>query len=507
MALMKICHTCQRTYTGEIELCPHDGARLADQDAETDAQLAAGLSHRYRIIRRLGAGGMGTVFLAQQIAVGNRPVALKVLLRKLLDDPEFLLRFQDEAASTGLIHHPNVVTIYESAQADDGTPYIAMEFLQGETLREVLQRRSALPVAEAAEILLQTARGLNAAHKLGIIHRDLKPDNIFLTRSDEGEVIAKVVDFGIAKLRESATHTLTGMVIGTPAYMSFEQASGMRSNDLDARSDVYSLGVVAYEMLAGGVPFHADTPLGYVRKHMLEEPPPLRAVGQGVAIAPQVEAVVMKAMFKDRDQRYASALDFAHDFARAASAPSTTGSPEGSAPMRPELPEGAAWRPRELPGEPSSPPAAPAGRLAGIKAKRSPTGIAILVIAFGVLVVATLVWMYRRSPQNPIHQAVPGARMNTPKPNPDLSNRQPQEQLRPSPPAQEIPTPANDAAALRRKVDAAITEGDSYYDDGKYDLAIAAYKTALAVDAGNAQLLQKVQRAQAAQAAERSVPH
>jgi serine/threonine-protein kinase len=188
---------------------------------------------------------MGSVFLAEQIALGGRPVALKVLNRKLLDDPEFLQRFHDEGASTARIRHPNVVTIHVSGQADDGTPYIAMEYLEGEPLRVVLRRRGALPVAECAEILQQAARGLNAAHKLGIIHRDLKPDNLFLTGGDEGELIVKVVDFGVAKLRESAVHTMTGMVLGTPAYMSSEQASGMRSDQLDARSDIYSLGVVA----------------------------------------------------------------------------------------------------------------------------------------------------------------------------------------------------------------------------------------------------------------------
>ena len=309
----------RRVYSDDTDFCPRDGARLAAQATETEAQLAAGLSRRFRIVRRLGAGGMGAVFLAEQIGVGNRPVALKVLSRKLLDDPEFLLRFQNEAASTGRIHHPNVVTIYESGQADDGTPYIAMEFLEGESLRQALARRGALPVPEVAEILQQAARGLNAAHKLGIIHRDLKPDNIFLTRGDEGELIVKVVDFGIAKLRESATHTQTGMVLGTPAYMSCEQASGMRSDELDARSDVYSLGVVVYEMLTGRVPFHSDTPLGYLRKHMLEDPPPFRAVAPGLGVAPAVESAVMKALAKDRDQRYASVLDFARALAGAVS--------------------------------------------------------------------------------------------------------------------------------------------------------------------------------------------
>ena len=318
---MKTCRTCQHTYSDDVEFCPHDGAPLAAHATETETQLAAGLSRRFHLIRRLGKGGMGTVFLAEQIGVGNRPVALKVLNRKLLDDHDFLRRFQNEAGSTGRIHHPNVVTIYESAQGDDGTPYIAMEFLEGESLREVIKQRGALPLPEVAEILQQAAGGLNAAHKLGIIHRDLKPDNLFLTHGDGGELIVKVVDFGIAKLRESATHTMTGTVLGTPAYMSYEQASGMRSDELDARSDIYSLGVVVYEMLIGRTPFHSDTPVGYLRKHLMEEPPPFRAVEPGLIVPPRIESVVMKALTKDRDQRFTSALEFAREFTRAASNP------------------------------------------------------------------------------------------------------------------------------------------------------------------------------------------
>jgi serine/threonine-protein kinase len=319
---MKICHACQQSYSDELEFCPRDGARLVGQATETEVLLAAGLFRRFRIIRRLGAGGMGQVYLAEQIAVGNRPVALKILSRELLKTLGFLLRFQSEAGSTGCIHHANVVTIYESGQADDGTPYIAMEFLEGESLRQTLQRRGALPLAEAAEILQQAARGLNAAHKLGIIHRDIKPDNIFLTRGDEGEMVVKVVDFGIAKLRESSpSHTSTGLVLGTPAYMSSEQASGMRSDQLDARSDVYSLGIVAYEMLTGSVPFHSDTPLGYLRQHMLEQPPPLRAVAAHLGLPPEVENAVLKALMKDREHRYASTLDFARGLGRAVQTP------------------------------------------------------------------------------------------------------------------------------------------------------------------------------------------
>ena len=237
---MKICHTCQQTYSDEVDLCPRDGAHLTAQATETEAQLAGQLPRRFRIVRRLGAGGMGAVFLAEQIAVGNRPVALKVLNRKLLDDPDFLLRFQNEAASTGRIHHANVVTIYESGQADDATPYIAMEFLEGESLRQALARRGVLPVAEVAEILQQPARGLNAAHKLGIIHRDLKPDNIFPTYP-EGETVApvsppatvqvKIVDFGIAKLRKSAKRVSLGI------------QGNMGTRRTQSRSAVFEVGV------------------------------------------------------------------------------------------------------------------------------------------------------------------------------------------------------------------------------------------------------------------------
>jgi len=329
---MRTCPQCQRTYGDHIDSCPEDATALVSATNVTQTELESTLGRKFRLVRRLGAGGMGTVFLAEQIAVGNRPVALKILLRKLIDDPEFLLRFQNEAASTGRIHHANVVTIYESGQADDGSPYIAMEYLEGESLRQALTRRGSFPIAECVVILQQAARGLNAAHKLGIIHRDLKPDNIFLTRSDDdvgaihesplhANVLVKIVDFGIAKLRESATHTLTGTVLGTPAYMSFEQASGMKSEELDARSDVYSLGIVAYEMLTGRAPFHSDTPLGYVRKHLSEEPPPFRAVKPELAASPELEKVVMKALAKDRERRFASVMEFARAFSEAASAP------------------------------------------------------------------------------------------------------------------------------------------------------------------------------------------
>jgi eukaryotic-like serine/threonine-protein kinase len=341
---MRTCPKCHRAFPDDAEFCPRDGAALASSTDVTTAEPMPGLARRYRITRPLGSGGMGTVFLAEQLAVGNRPVALKLLQRNLLDDPEFLNRFQVEASSTGRVRHPNVVTIYESGQDDDGTPYIAMEYLEGETLRQAMQVRGKLSPAEAAEILQQAGRGLNAAHKLGIIHRDLKPDNIFLARDDEGKLLVKVVDFGIAKLREISTHTVTGAFLGTPAYMSFEQAAGMRSDELDARSDVYSLGIVVYEMLTGRVPFESDTTLGFVRKHLTEPPPHFQTVNPDLSALVQIESVVMKALEKDRDQRYGSVLDFVREFMQAAKPSAVAASSSQATPPihRARAPEGTA---------------------------------------------------------------------------------------------------------------------------------------------------------------------
>lgn len=504
---MKICTACQESYPDDFALCPRDGTPLAASARETEAQLAAGLSRRFRIIRRLGAGGMGTVFLAEQIGVGNRPVALKVLNRKLLDDADFLQRFQNEAGSTGRIRHANVVTIFESAQADDGTPYIAMEFLEGESLRQVLQQRGALPLTEVAEILLQVARGLNAAHKLGIIHRDLKPDNIFLTRGDEGERIAKVVDFGIAKLRESANHTQTGMVLGTPAYMSCEQASGMRSDDLDARSDVYSLGVMVYEMLTGRVPFHSDTPLGYLRKHMLDEPPPLRAIAPGLGVPPAVESAVMKALAKNRNQRYAAALDFARAFAAAAQdAPAAEFSPplpstkivlappprkNADAP-RPPRPSG---YPAAAPSLPSGVPEAPQFQTASKPSNRLKLIAAALVT---VLLMVAAAWYFSPS-RHPLNS--PPAPVEAPQAG---AGRQPPSVDAPlSPPKDSFKTGA-DAAARRKQIAAALTQGNSYYENGDYNNAIRVYQEGLKLDPSNAQLLAVLKRAKTAQKTEAS---
>jgi serine/threonine-protein kinase len=322
-----------------VQFCPDDGGALSA--SSLDATITAALAADYRVLDCLGSGGMGTVFLAEQIRVGSRKVALKVLHRKFSEDEEFIGRFENEAASTGRINHPNVITIYESKQASDGTLYIAMELVEGESLTEHLRRRGRLSVSEVGDIIVQCGKALQAAHRLGIIHRDIKPDNIMLTRDSDGGTLVKILDFGIAKLKDSSGHTVTGSVLGTPAYMSYEQASGLSSEKLDGRSDIYSLGIVAYTMLAGHPPFRADTPVAYITKHLTEAPAPVRTLRPDVPVA--VEAVVMKALEKDRDRRYQTAAEFGAAFREAVLVPvPTAADPAINATPTPAPP----WRPR-----------------------------------------------------------------------------------------------------------------------------------------------------------------
>jgi eukaryotic-like serine/threonine-protein kinase len=338
LTVTKKCPRCRKAYDEGVQFCPDDGSALSA--SSLDATITAALAADYRVLDCLGSGGMGTVFLAEQVRVGNRKVALKVLHRKFSEDEEFIGRFENEAASTGRINHPNVITIYESKQASDGTLYIAMELVEGESLTEHLRRRGRLSVSEVGDIVVQCGKALQAAHRLGIIHRDIKPDNIMLTRDSDGGTLVKILDFGIAKLKDSSGHTVTGSVLGTPAYMSYEQASGLSSDKLDGRSDIYSLGIVAYTMLAGHPPFRADTPVAYITKHLTEAPAPVRSQRPDVPAA--VEAVVMKALEKDRDRRYQTATEFAVAFREAvlvpvasAAAPAMNTTPTPAPPWRP----------------------------------------------------------------------------------------------------------------------------------------------------------------------------
>lgn len=253
---------------------------------------------KYQILERLGRGGMATVYRAYQTGM-DRVVAVKVMHPQYTDDPSFIERFKREARAVGALRHPNIVQVIDF-DVQDGEYYMVMEYVETESLKDRLQKRGALPVREALSIARKLADALAYAHAHGMLHRDVKPANVLMSKS--GEPI--LTDFGIAKLMDSTGLTASGAAVGTPAYMSPEAGRG---EPVDERTDVYSLGVMLYEMLSGELPFDADTPYAVILKHINEPPPPLRP---RVPYLPEsVERIVIKALAKDRAQRYQSAAE------------------------------------------------------------------------------------------------------------------------------------------------------------------------------------------------------
>jgi eukaryotic-like serine/threonine-protein kinase len=260
---------------------------------------------RYEISHLLGAGGMGRVYLARDRSL-SREVALKVLDERHAENPEFVERFRREAKAAASLSHPNIVTVYD-AGGDDKAPYIAMERVPGGTLKDRLRERGALPPLVAAGVTFEVANALAAAHGKGIVHRDIKPENVLVT--DQGH--AKVGDFGIARAATATAITETDLILGSVRYLSPEQAKG---EEVGPPSDLYSLGVVLYEMLTGRVPFDEENPLATAMKHVTEEPASPRELDPTIPRA--LEAITLKLLKKDPEQRYQSAAQLAEDLDR-----------------------------------------------------------------------------------------------------------------------------------------------------------------------------------------------
>ncbi len=265
---------------------------------------------RYLIEESLGEGGMGVVFRAQHVELG-RQFAVKVLRRDFGTDPESVERFAREARAASGIGHPHIVNVVDFGTLRDGSPYLVMEFLQGETLSRRLAREGSLPPEDAMAIAEQIADALQAAHALGVVHRDLKPDNVFLVPRAEGPH-AKLLDFGVAKVLGAARKlTRTGVVFGTPQYMSPEQAAGQ---PVDHRTDIYALGLLLYEMLTGRVPFQGDSFMGVLSQHMFDLPPPPSEVC-GHDLGP-LERLVLWSLEKSPDDRPLDAQAFLDELRR-----------------------------------------------------------------------------------------------------------------------------------------------------------------------------------------------
>ncbi|TMB94803.1 MAG: BON domain-containing protein [Chloroflexi bacterium] len=276
---MKHCPLCDKDYGDELSTCPR--------------QVVKG---RYRILRKLGEGGMGSVFLAEQLSI-SRKVALKVLHREFARDREFVQRFHQEAKLAATLNNPSITTVFDFDQGDDGSLFIVMEYLEGTLLSDLIRRDGPMDVGRAVRLGIQVAEALGAAHAMGVIHRDVKPQNIMvLTPGDR----VKLMDFGIARIGDTGDAHLTraGALMGTPNYMAPEQIEG---RPVSVKTDIYAFGVVLYEMLTGATPFNAPTSTAVLTKQLREPPAPLRRARPEVS--PLVEQVVMQALEKEPEWR------------------------------------------------------------------------------------------------------------------------------------------------------------------------------------------------------------
>jgi eukaryotic-like serine/threonine-protein kinase len=299
---MRECPGCRNAVEDAARFCPYCGAAAAAAAPGVDPWIGRIVNGKFRIDALVGQGGMGRVYRARHLTL-DRPVVLKVLHREFSSDPQVVQRFQREARAASRLDHPNSIAVLDFGESEDGTLFMAMEFLGGRDLAKVVAEEFPLGEARIVRIGAQILSALAEAHAQGIVHRDLKPENVMVEPRRGEPDFVKVLDFGIAKITAPGSNepklTQAGLVCGTPEYMSPEQARGA---ELDARTDLYSMGVILYQLATGELPFQSDTPVGFLTKHLAEAPVPARQRWGGVSEA--LEAVISKAMEKDPARRF-----------------------------------------------------------------------------------------------------------------------------------------------------------------------------------------------------------
>ncbi|HEX3904622.1 MAG TPA: serine/threonine-protein kinase [Polyangia bacterium] len=341
---MAACAQCSATIEADARFCGSCGT-LADASGapgETgDPWLGRVIDRRYRVTGRLGSGGMGIVYRVEHLHLG-KTAAMKVLAPDGAAKPDMVRRFRNEAQAVSKLDHPNIVQTFDFGQCD-GALYLVMEYINGEDLSALIRRDGPWSFARAARLFVQVCSGLVEAHEAGIVHRDLKPENLMVVRRRDGAEHVKVLDFGLAKLRERATDpsspnvsavSSAGQVIGTPYYMAPEQ---VRGEPLDARADLYSVGATLYRVLTGVPPFDAPSPMSVLAKHLTDEVVPPRTRAPERALPPEADRIVLRAMAKSPADRYPSAIAMREDLERALgeSGAATLSAPSLSAPPSP----------------------------------------------------------------------------------------------------------------------------------------------------------------------------
>ena len=311
---MKVCPACAKEYSDTTTLCTADAEVLQSVD---DPLVGQTLAEKYLVEQLIKRGGMGAVYRGKHVLM-DKTVAIKVLRPSLAGDDVIVARFSREAKAASRISHPHAVSVTDFGEAENGVVFLVMEYLDGRTLKDILRDEGPMPLARAVEITRQVSGALDAAHQQGVVHRDLKSDNIMLSQTNGGDW-AKVLDFGIAKIQQpegARDHDITApnLVIGTPQYMSPEQCS--QTGPIDARSDVYSLGVIIYEMLAGRVPFTGESPTVIMMKQVQDPPPSI--LNARPDLPPSVENLIERALAKQPADRFQTAGELSAALSKAA---------------------------------------------------------------------------------------------------------------------------------------------------------------------------------------------